>query len=174
MYVHPFLFSSKHFALSCHIFSIFSYSDAICPHYSAAIWSYRNLCGYCFSVEKLKIVFVPLRINSFFKSEKQKYRQDIQFYLNSLLLPSSNIASWHWLMTWTFEFKCLSNEYGCVHSSAVWAPWWGYACVTLMRFLFSQGLPFVIKIDNIYSVHRCGYIHLKTTFVSPHSRQQNQ
>lgn len=50
----------------------------------------------------------------------------------------------------------------------------GEAGVTLMSFPFSQGLPFVIKTDNIYAARRCGYIRLKTTFVSPHSRQHNQ
>ena len=36
-------------------------------------------------------------------------------------------------------------------------PWMliqGYASVSLIRFPFSQGLPFVIKIDNIYPVNR--------------------
>lgn len=78
------------------------------------------------------------------------------------LVNDLNSCIWMFIRSWA-----------CVFSPALRAPLSGYACVTLMRFPFSQGLPFVIKIDNLSSVHRCGYIHLKTTFVSPH-RQPNQ
>lgn len=48
------------------------------------------------------------------------------------------------------------NSNVCLHlgSYVSWMLIQGYACATLMRFPFSQGLPFVIKIDNIYPVSR--------------------